>query len=341
MKKYYLTKNYKGINDAGNKAKTDIENALQSHGFSPVGGQRTHSTNPIYSFFKTLSFVLAIPFVVSKNDIVVVQYPLKKFYSLACKLAHLKGAKVITVIHDLGSFRRKKLTVEQENKRLSNSDVVIVHNQSMNKWLKENGFEKPLVNLELFDYLSESQPTEKKTNQEIYSVVYASNLSSRKNRFIYDLDGVIKNWYVCLYGNGFEPDKISFPEKYDHRGFVLPDDLIATTDGDFGLVWDGESIQECAGAFGEYLKYNNPHKTSLYLRCRLPIIIWKKAALAPFIEENNIGICVNSLEELNEILPSITPEQYKEMKENTKTVSDKLARGGFITEAVDKAIKLL
>lgn len=73
----------------------------------------------------------------------------------------------------------------------------------------------------------------------------------------------------------------------------------------------------------------------------MPLIIWRKAALASFVEENNIGICVDSLEDLNEILPAITAEQYKEMRENTKAISEKLANGGFIIEAVEKAIKIL
>ncbi|MCD8041751.1 MAG: galactofuranosyltransferase [Tannerellaceae bacterium] len=341
MNKYYLTRNYKGTKEAGNKAKIDVELALKTQGYKSIGGTRGESNSQIYSFLKTLYCVLAIPFTVSKGDVIVIQYPLKKFYILACRLAHLKGAKVITLVHDLGAFRRKKLTVEQENIRLGHSDLVIVHNPGMNKWLKDNHFRKPLVNLGLFDYLSDSQPMEKSFTSETYSVVYASNLTWKKNRFIYELDGVIKGWNICLYGNGFENEKLSFPEKYEHRGFILPDDLIATVNGDFGLVWDGESCKECAGAFGEYLKYNNPHKTSLYLRCRLPLIIWRKAALASFVEENNIGICVDSLEDLNEILPAITAEQYKEMRENTKAISEKLANGGFIIEAVEKAIEIL
>ena len=31
-------------------------------------------------------------------------------------------------------------------------------------------------------------------------------------------------------------------------------------EGSFGLVWDGTSKDTCIGGFGEYLKFNNPHK---------------------------------------------------------------------------------
>ena len=34
-------------------------------------------------------------------------------------------------------------------------------------------------------------------------------------------------------------------------------------------MWDGPSPDTCAGVYGAYLRYNNPHKTSLYLAAGL------------------------------------------------------------------------
>lgn len=116
---------------------------------------------------------------------------------------------------------------------------------------------------------------------------------------------------------------------------------IATAEGDFGLVWDGESPLTCTGAFGEYLQYNNPHKTSLYIRCHLPVIVWEKAAIAPFIRENNIGMCVDSLEHLDDILLSVTREQYAVMKENCIHISERLAFGFYTQKALEKACRYL
>ena len=56
----------------------------------------------------------------------------------------MKGAKTVSLIHDLGSFRRKKLTVEKEISRLSHSDYIIASNENMKKWLKEHGMQKPV-----------------------------------------------------------------------------------------------------------------------------------------------------------------------------------------------------
>ena len=91
------------------------------------------------------------------------QYPMKKFFTPACRLTHAKGAKVITIVHDLGAFRRHKLTIEQENRRLANSDVIIVHNERMKEHLLANGCKQSIITLGIFDYLTEteSSPSEK------------------------------------------------------------------------------------------------------------------------------------------------------------------------------------
>ena len=137
MTRYYLSKNYNGLNNAGNKAKTDIEETLSKLGYKNAGLPQTTYSNKIAGFLITLAGVLKVLFTVSANDVVVVQYPFKKYYSFVCNIIHLKRGKVITIIHDLGTFRRKKLTAEQEIKRLNHSDVLIVHNDKMEIWLKE------------------------------------------------------------------------------------------------------------------------------------------------------------------------------------------------------------
>ena len=118
MTRYYLSKNYNGLNNAGNKAKTDIEETLSKLGYKNAGLPQTTYSNKIAGFLITLAGVLKVLFTVSANDVVIVQYPFKKYYSFVCNIIHLKRGKVITIIHDLGTFRRKKLTAEQETIRM-------------------------------------------------------------------------------------------------------------------------------------------------------------------------------------------------------------------------------
>ena len=96
-----------------NKAKSDIDEIVKGMGFRNLTPIR--KKNNMFSRFVTkICGVLRILTRLKQGDILFLQYPMKKFYSMACYFAHLKGARVITVIHDLGTFRRHKLTPEQE-----------------------------------------------------------------------------------------------------------------------------------------------------------------------------------------------------------------------------------
>lgn len=87
---------------------------------------------------------------------------------------------------------------------------------------------------------------------------------------------------------------------------------------------------------GNYIKYNNPHKVSLYVASGIPIIIWEEAAMAEIIKKYNIGICVESLENIEKTLSEISEEQYLIMKKNVKMLSEKVKEGWFLKQALKK-----
>lgn len=342
----YLSRNYRSTDAAGNKAKTDIERIMREMGFANVGLRQTAYRNVVVAFFATLAGVVKAPFCLHRGDVLFLQYPLKKYFAFVCRMAHLRGAKVVTVIHDLGSFRRQKLTVRQEIHRLNHADYVIAHNDSMKQWLEQHGCRSLLGTLKIFDYLSDTVSTATtKAQEQLYSIVYAGGLSSRKNSFLYDwIDEVGQSggaYHIHLYGMGFETNKVRQGYHMQYMGFVKSDELIATAHGDFGLVWDGQSMDSCKGDWGEYLRYNNPHKTSLYLRCGLPVIIWSKAALADFVTCRHAGLCVDSLHQLNDTLASLTRAEYDTMRRNAERISEQLASGHYFQEATAEALTVL
>lgn len=339
MRRCYFSKNYPDLRGAGNKAKTDIEQIMEKNGFVNVGLAQFSTKNKILGFAITLASVLKCFFCLRKDDILVIQYPFKKYFTFACRIAHLRKAKVVTVIHDLGTFRRKKLTASGEIKRLSNSDYIIAHNENMKQWLIEQGCTIAIGCLDIFDYLSEtSSPATKNIEADRgYEIIYAGALSYKKNRFLYDLISQLKTSRFILYGNGFDTSLVKESQSFSYMGFMPSDQLIEKAAGDFGLVWDGESITTCSGTYGEYLRYNNPHKTSLYIRCGLPVLIWSGAAMAGFITENKIGIAIDSLEKTESVLASITPEEYAEMRNNTLKISNRLRIGHYFVQAYSQA----
>lgn len=320
-----------------NKAKNDIDHIVKGMGFCNLTPMNKKN-NMVSRFITKIFGVFRILTLLKRGDILFLQYPMKKFYKMACTFAHLKGAKVVTVIHDLGTFRRHKLTPQQEDKRLSRTDFIIVHNEKMKEHLLHYGCQSLLYSLNIFDYLSQTQPSDYPTPHHPWSIVYAGGLGRWRNEFLYKLEPHIQNWILNIYGNGFEEEYAKDWHHIVYHGFLGSEQFVEQIEADFGLVWDGNSINECSGDWGEYLKINNPHKTSFYLRSGIPVIVWSQAAMAPFVREKNIGICVDSLLDINNMLSSLTEEQYQSIKKNAIEMGKALGEGYFIKQAINKAI---
>ena len=336
----YITRNYRNVDGAGNKAKTDNEDTLRQMDATNLGLPRTFYPNKVVTFFLDLAGVIKYTFTIRKDDVVLLQYPVKKYFSFLCNVARLRGAKTIALIHDLGSFRRKKLTVEKEIIRLMHADYVIASNDTMRQWLKEHGYKHPLGALGLFDYRSISQFRNQQPTDTL-RLVYAGALAMRKNAFLLKLAEQEMSFELHIYGK-----REGLPEMQDNtrmifHPFTPADTFIQEAEGDFGFVWDGDSLDSCTGNFGEYLRWNSPHKVSFYIRAGLPIIIWKQAAVASIIEQEGIGITIESISELGDVLKTITPERLAEMRENVRRVSDCLSHGHFLQEAIKTALQEL
>ena len=330
----YISRNYYNLTSAGNKAKTDNEDTLAEMGAINLGLPRTIKNSKILAFFLDLIGIIRACILIQKGDVLFLQYPVKKYFSFLCHVAHLKGAKTVSLIHDLGSFRRKKLTIQKEINRLSNSDYIIASNENMKGWLKEHGLQKPVGALGLFDYRSESKCPEEVTEREQVKVVYAGALSMKKNSFLIELSKTLSHWQLLVCGNKEGLQGLQNNPLITYQGFVPSEEFIKHIDADFGLVWDGDSLDGCSGEYGQYLKWNSPHKVSFYLRAGLPLIIWKEAAVAPIIEEAGAGITISSLEELDDKLANLTTKQKKEMKKQAVNLAQKLNKGSFLTKTL-------
>ena len=341
---YYLSRDYKSkrINDAGSKARLDVERTMDRLGFLPAGRRHSISKNRLRHFVRTLAIVLRVLTHVGKGDVLIVQYP-AKYYATVCRLAHLRGAKVVTLTHDLISLRIKHSSVQEEIVRLNKSDAIIGHNPAFCKWLCEHGFtgydgKRIIEPLGVFDFLSDSCSPDRKHTWPLRKVVYAGQLARRKNSFLYELGRYVEGYTLNVYGRGFDKSSAECPEKFDIKGFMMPDELIGKAEGDFGLVWDGDSVDTCSGDWGEYLKVNTPHKISLYIRCGLPVIIWREAAMAGFIEENGVGICIDSLRDIRKVYECLTREEYERMCENVRRVSGLISEGGYFSKAISEVL---
>ena len=330
----YISRNYYNLTSAGNKAKTDNEDTLAEMGAINLGLRRTVNGSKVLAFFLDLTGIIRACLSLRKGDVLFLQYPVKKYFSFLCHVARMKGAHTIALVHDLGSFRRKKLTVEKEISRLSNADYIIASNDNMASWLKTHGMSKPVGALGLFDYRSASPCQKAATVNANAKVVYAGALSMKKNSFLVELTKTLSQWDLLVCGNKEGLKGLHDNPRITYQGFVPSEEYIKGIDADFGLVWDGDSLDTCSGEYGNYLRWNSPHKVSFNLRAGLPVIVWKESAVAPIIEKYGCGIAVGSLRELNDILPRLSQADYSEMKRCAVEMAAKLNQGHFLREAL-------
>lgn len=143
-----------------------------------------------------------------------------------------------------------------------------------------------------------------------------------------------------MYGSNFDTSLLKSPN-VTYQGSFSVDEIQKKLNKGFGLVWNGDSIDTCSGNFGQYLKYNNPHKLSLYLSCGLPVVIWKYAAQAEFVKKYNVGICVENLQEAENIISNMNANDYNILTENVKKMKPLLCSGHFTIQAIKKALDLL
>ena len=351
--KYYVCEgSATGDYNASTKARQDVEEILKRCNFNKffVPTQYGVVKNKFLKIFQFLTY--------KKNgdvwdkslnklksgDVVIIQYPV---LNTTLKLDEIikkhkkRGVKIIALVHDIDSLRYtpenngKMLCrrVEKEDREvLAACSEVIAHNEKMKKILVEKyeNDESRIKVLSLFDYLADDKIDDRQRKKDD-PIIIAGNLTKSKAgylEFLHKVDGVNFN----LYGIGYEKNEKDLNINY--KGAFLPEELLNNLEGSFGLVWDGNSINTCQGGFGGYLKYNNPHKASMYLAAGIPIIIWKNAALAEYIEKEQIGFTVESLQEIKNKLSTMSDSEYIKYLDNTKRISHKIKDGFFLKEII-------
>lgn len=328
--------------NAASKARRDAEEIAFRCGYTPLtfksgrtaNGSLSEMVHIGISAFQNWQKVVETA---EKGSIILVQYP---HYPIKTAIlmrrmiqkGHKRDLHFIALIHDLDSLRtlHGRGAVFSDQKVLPVFDAIICHNEKMKEYLTELGISKDkLISIGLFDYLFEGE-----TAPFGDGVVIAGNLSADKCGYIQKLIRGIR-MPIHLYGKGME--KGSYPTSVHNHGAFPPEELPAILEGGYGLVWDGTEINDCVGVSGEYLKWNNPHKFSLYMAACKPVIVWKESALAELVTKQKLGIVVSSLEDVENMLHGVSLQEIEEMLRNVGEISKQVRQGRYLQEAIRKA----
>lgn len=317
---YYLSETIPNVKNAGNKARKDCISIFNQSGFEKV--EFVDKNNKIKNMISIIKIMRQIP----KNEKLYVQYPfISKINWLLPYMC--KKCKIVILIHDIDELRYLSNPKKIKNKIsvLNEAEGIISQTPEMTDFLILNGIPKvKLFTLNLFDYLINWSNHDHYKDKSL--LCFSGDLG--KSKFIYKIPADINKYGFNLYGIGLDKHKLSKDIVY--KGSFSPDQIPFELEGKYGLVWDGEEINNCSGLIGNYLRYNAPHKVSMYLVANMPIIIWDKAAEAKLIQKYKIGLTVSSIENTPNIVKNVSDKEYNEMQHNIEKIAKKLSTGYFL-----------
>lgn len=331
---------------AGTKATEDVITIANKMNFIPLYIQMKDSKSGIlHKLNRQVRFWIdwrKAYSAITDNSIVVLQhpfhYPQITRENILLKMKKEKHVRFISIVHDVEELRalgKEAYHKHEFDFMMQIADILIVHNNVMRDFFIKKGFsQNKIVVLEIFDYLRSESTGELPEYEK--SITIAGNLDVEKSGYLAGLPALKCKFH--LYGPNYSLGKAS---NITYGGVLPPDQVPKVLTKGFGLIWDGDSIETCKGGFGDYLRYNNPHKLSLYLSSGLPVIIWKDAAEAKFVEENGIGYTIESLHEVPELMENISKNEYIKMAENVRKISIKLINGKYMQQALKKTMRLI
>lgn len=354
--RYFISYNIGHDKGAFSKARCDVEEILQQSGFCPIMMKEPNINSKLLKKFKVQYFVSYVNDLgnwkrvcrqLKEGDILFLQHPLSSSAVVleSVKVLRRRKVKVILLIHDIYALRdhqdlRKKYYRIRDVDLPNNCDIVISHNWHMSEALREIGVRDcRYVDLEIFDYLFKKVNTRNFNDSDKYRIIIAGNLAKSKAGYIYDPQWIRGKLSLMLYGANYQMNA-NAEEKVTYMGNFPPDEVPERLSNGFGLIWDGNKLEGCGGNTGEYLKINNPHKASLYVASGIPLIVWSQSALADFVRQWGVGICVDTLLGLETEIEKLSKQEFEDICRNVQMVSEKIRTGYFFSSALGASLNL-
>lgn len=330
--------------NAGSKARLDALQIAVAKGYRHIPLFRNCNSKLLVVAHMVLACCQTL-ILARKGDEVLIQYPYNPnlvnhiLIGILGFGKKLKGYTVCVLIHDMMSLRSEAWFKSRNIKLLRSElrlfrpvDEIICHNDRMRKLCKQAWPQGNYTTLGVFDYLYEGE-VPRRNYAKPPTVVIAGYLGNDKSGYLYNGLQNVEGLKFELFGANYDGEET---ENIHYHGKFEPEELIEILDGQFGLVWDGDACETCTGATGEYLRWNNPHKFSLYIAAYLPVIVWSESAIADFVKEQGIGICVDSIFDVYDVINKLSVPTYQQMLESVLTVRERIIQGGYLGDILKK-----
>ncbi len=151
--------------NAGPKARKDINTILEDYKKAYFIETKNLLLQVMHGIWLSIKY--------RNYDIIVIQYPYYLIKQIYLKMIHrlFKNKQTILLIHDIDTLRYglNKERIQEEIDVINHFKIVISHNEKMSQWLKDNGCQSPIINMELFDYLCEDNSSTPPHTKKVFA----------------------------------------------------------------------------------------------------------------------------------------------------------------------------
>lgn len=242
---------------------------------------------------------------------------------------HIKAyhGRVVIFIHSVEALMIKSSgfmlgdTVELYNQ----AEALIVPSHAMKRFLLESGIRAGM----------------KFIVQEMWDCPTSMNFRKRPEfrRQIHCAGGygseTVDNWCSDISLKVYSAIEVKAKNVYSAGGLNQEERLLEFSKGGFGLEWyhDEQAYR--------YMQYGNPLSLSPYLAAGIPVIVPQGISCQKLIEENHLGLAVNSVEEAVSIIESMNESDYQEYVRHVGQFAPALRSGFYTKKCLIDAVQAL
>lgn len=322
---------------AGNKFPRDIISVFEKNNYTPIYIREGYVKKRPWEFFSDAYRLIRLPYNSIAFYIDRVHPNLSR--NLVYSILKSKKIKLFSILEDIDPLRDKKMSEADRRLGLESLNLnkgIISQNQKMTQFLRKQGVQTDIVELNALDFLVSNYKKKKSKKSSHKIIAYGGNLSSEQAGFldhlpISKLNNKIE-YYV--YGMGEMSEKLSSNATY--CGGFSAEESINKLEGDWGLVWNNDGSELNESGQNSYYEYVCPHKLSMYAICGMPVIVGKKSAMASFVINNKCGIVINNLEEISKRIDAVSQHEYFEYQKNISKIASRMASGYYTQNAINK-----
>lgn len=191
----------------------------------------------------------------------------------------------------------------------------------------ENGY---LVD---FDIETDYQNKDKLCERTAAAIVKIFEDDDRLKKFHENSYMIAEEYKTPIYQyDANKPDREN-DDSFCWRGYFEQEKLMhELSKGGFGLVWSDDEY------FDRYYSMNQPYKLGTNLAAGIPVIVKRGCVHDKFVERNGLGYAVDTLDEADKLVQSITDAEYIKLYHNVKNIQKLILDGAYTRKTLQDAI---